>query len=342
MRGMDTMGLQLVPRQVSGSFIGISGTSPAEDAPAGTVIGTPFVSNTPAGTTYAFTVIDNPTGLVTFTGGQFETAGALDFETDNPIPVTIRATPTPAGDVIEQTVLISIINVLEVTLVDLALSNTTVAEDIAPGALIATISNISTAPPATSVVTLSDDAGGRFAIASNNQLVAGLVPFDFESATSHDITLLETHLDAVPRETDFTITVTNVLEVTLNALSLSSASAAEDATVGTIVGTVGNTTSGGTVSLTDDAGGLFALSNGAVVTAATLDFETATSHDITLRETHPDATARNTTLTITVTDVQEGAWQVTAGDGSLTVVTSPTPPSKPTAVAGDGSITVSS
>lgn len=106
--------------------------------------------------------------------------------------------------------------------------------------------------------------------------------------------------------------------VTLAALSLTPASIAESASIGTTVGATGNTTSGSTLSLTDDAGGLFALSGGNIVTAGALDYETATSHSITIRETLSGATntPRDTVLSITVTDVTEGGTLTSVGIGA--------------------------
>lgn len=106
------------------------------------------------------------------------------------------------------------------------------------------------------------------------------------------------------------ITGTIVLNptVTLAPLTLSADEVAEDATVGTVVGAVVGKTSGSTLSLQDDAGGLFALDGLDIEVAGALDFETAASHNITVRETLAGATntPRDTVLEITVTDVAEG------------------------------------
>jgi hypothetical protein len=92
---------------------------------------------------------------------------------------------------------------------------------------------------------------------------------------------------------------------TLAALTLSNASIIESAAAGTVVGTVQSLTTGSTWALQDDAGGRFAKSGNNVVTGLTgLDYETSTSHNITIRETLAGATntPRDTVLAITVTN----------------------------------------
>ena len=88
---------------------------------------------------------------------------------------------------------------------------------------------------------------------------------------------------------------------------------AEDAVVGTVVGDHGQasdadaTTNTITYSLDDDAGGLFAIdaNTGMVTVAGGLDYETATSHNITIRATSTTDRSPPSSFTINVTDVNE-------------------------------------
>lgn len=95
---------------------------------------------------------------------------------------------------------------------------------------------------------------------------------------------------------------------TLNALT-GTFSLAENATAGTSAGGLSGMTAGSTLSLVDDAGGRVALSGSSIVAGLTgLDYETATSHSFTVRETLAGATntPHDTVLSLTVTDVAEG------------------------------------
>lgn len=98
--------------------------------------------------------------------------------------------------------------------------------------------------------------------------------------------------------------------VSLAALTLSAASIVENSASATVVGAINGRTAGSTLTLTDTAGSRFAISGTDIVAGATsTDYEAATSHNITIRETLAGATntPRDTTLTITVTDVSEAA-----------------------------------
>ncbi|WP_230280285.1 putative Ig domain-containing protein [Croceicoccus sp. Ery15] len=97
---------------------------------------------------------------------------------------------------------------------------------------------------------------------------------------------------------------------TLNAITLSNSSVAENTAAGAVVGAIQGKTSGSTLSLTDDAGGRFAISGTDLVTGSTAtNYEAATSHSITIRETLAGATntPRDTVRTITVTNVNEAS-----------------------------------
>lgn len=95
---------------------------------------------------------------------------------------------------------------------------------------------------------------------------------------------------------------------TLSALSLAAASIVENSAGGTVVGGVLGKTSGSTLTLIDSAGSRFALSGTNIVAGSVAtDYEAATSHSITLRETLAGYanSPRDTVLTITVANVFE-------------------------------------
>jgi hypothetical protein len=132
--------------------------------------------------------------------------------------------------------------------------------------------------------------------------------FDYETLPSFDITVTAFNgVDLIER--DFTITITNVLEVTLAALSLDNLNIDEDSAEDTVVGAITNGTSGSTITITSDAGGRFKLSGGNIVVGTAIDYETdGPSLQIILREVHADATntPRDTPIDITINDVAEG------------------------------------
>ncbi len=101
----------------------------------------------------------------------------------------------------------------------LSLDNTAITEGASAGALVGTI----VARSIGSVLSLVDDAGGRFALDSEGRLVVASVASDFERSDRHAIVIRETLAGAIgsPRETGITVTIINRFEQPpLQALSL--------------------------------------------------------------------------------------------------------------------------
>lgn len=99
-------------------------------------------------------------------------------------------------------------------------------------------------------------------------------------------------------------------------IRLSGQTVAENASVGTVVGTlsVPYTTGTPTFTLEDDAGGLFVLDGAALEVASALDYESATSHsiEVSVAGTTPDPA--NRIFTIYVTDVDDTAPTITSAN----------------------------
>ena len=161
---------------------------------------------------------------------------------------------------------------------------------------------------------LSDSAGGRFAIDAGTGVVtvANAALLNYEDATSHNITVQAS--DGTANSTQsFTIAVTNVAPTAPADGNAAANTVSEGAVNGATVGITAASTDvhGGTVtySLSDNAGGRFAIdaSTGIVSVAngSLIDFETATSHNITVQASDGAATSSQS-FTIAVNDVAEG------------------------------------
>jgi hypothetical protein len=177
------------------------------------------------------------------------------------------------------------------------------SENAAAGALAGSI----VGKTAGSTLSLLDDAGGRVALASPN-IVRGATALNYEAASSHNFTVRETLSDSPnsPRDTVFTLAVTNVFEAaSLSALSLSSTAADQNApTTLNIVGSTG----GSTISLLSGI-----LPTGMALSSALRQITgtptTPGVYSFTLRETLADSpnSPRSTALSITVNEVVTGA-----------------------------------
>ena len=193
----------------------------------------------------------------------------------------------------------------------------TIAENATNGSTVGITANATDADGFNNTITysLTDDAGSRFTIDPTTGVVtvADGSFLDYETATSHSITVKATSSDTSESTTTFTIAVTDVDEFDVTTPIDSNAATntiAEDATTGSTVGITANATdpdgSNNTVtySLTDNAGGRFAIdsSTGVVTVSSALDFETATSHNITVQATSTDTSTSTQTFTIAVTN----------------------------------------
>jgi hypothetical protein len=260
--------------------------------------------------------VNSSTGVVTV-------GGAIDYETSTSHSITVRATSAD-GSFSTQVFTIQVTDVNEGAVGPVTDNNPAanfVLENSSNGTLVE-LTGLATDPDGTDTVSysLDDTAGGRFAINSSTGIVTVAGGIDREAAGSYNLTIRATSSDASFSTQSFTITVGDVDEFDVGAVADSNATSNnvnENAAVGTTVGIVATasdadaTTNAITYTLTDDAGGRFAInSSTGVVTVANgslLNYENAVSHDITVRATSTDTSFSVRTFTISLTDVNEGS-----------------------------------
>ena len=149
---------------------------------------------------------------------------------------------------------------------------------------------------------LSDDAGGLFRIdeTSGEVTVNGSLDYEAVGGASHGITVLATSTDGSSSSKSFTISVTDdpdehdVSEI--SDINSSPNQVQENSAVGTAVGITASASDADaaepvTYELSNDAGGLFKINgDGEVTVNGSLDYETATSHEIEVTATSTDRT----------------------------------------------------
>jgi hypothetical protein len=164
---------------------------------------------------------------------------------------------------------------------------------------------------------LVDNAGGRFSIDSGTGDIRVLNSslLNYENATSHSIIVQVIDSAGASYQEAFTVTLTDVDEFDLTTVvdnnpTLNSVD--ENSLAGTTVGVtaLGNDLDGTAVmtySLTDDAGGRFTIdtNTGVVEVVGGLDFETNSSHTITVFAQSDDGSSASGTFVIQVNDVNE-------------------------------------
>lgn len=282
----------------NGTYTGLTASS--SDVNGGTVT---YSLTDDAGGRFA---IDPSSGAVTVADGTL-----LDFETATAHVITVAAADE-SGAFTTQDFTIAVTDVAPSAPTDDDTANdNSVAEGAANGTYTGLTASSSDVNGGTVTYSLTDDAGGRFAVdpSSGAVTVANSALLDFETATSHQIMVQASDGTDVSTQT-FTIGISDVAPSTPVDGDTGDNTVAEGAANGTAVGVTASSSdvNGPNVvySLTDDAGGRFAIdpSTGVVTVAngALLDFETSTSHQITVQASDgTDVSTQN--FTIGVADV---------------------------------------
>ncbi|NOT22470.1 MAG: DUF4347 domain-containing protein [Nitrospiraceae bacterium] len=308
--------------------LSLSANSVAENASTGTVVGTVTGTDVDTGDTKTYSLTDtaggrfaiNPsTGQITVANGNL-----LNYESAASHPVIVQVTDA-AGLTYNETFTINLTNVNEAP-TDLALSANTIAENATNGTMVGTITGTDPDSGDTKSYSLTDTAGGRFAInSSTGQItVADGSLLNYEAAANHSVTVRVTDSGGLTYDETFTINLTNVNEAPTD-LSLSANSVAENASTGTVVGTVtGTDVDTGdtkTYSLTDTAGGRFAINSSTgqltVADGSLLNYEQAASHSVIVQVTDAAGLTYNEAFTINLTNVNEAPTDLSLSANSV-------------------------
>ena len=190
------------------------------------------------------------------------------------------------------------------------------AEDKPVGTVVGTVAGSDPDGDTLTYTITAGNSGALFSIGSTTGKVTVAKALDYEKATKHTLTVTVTD-GSLSDTATVTVNVTNVNEApTATGFTKT---LAEDAAVGTTVGTVvGSDPDGDTLSYAITAGnssGLFAIGSttGKVTIAKALDYETATGHTLTI--TTSDGTLTGpATVKVTVSDVDEGGPPPTIPD----------------------------
>ena len=274
-----------------------------ENSANGTAVGlTAFADDADGTDTVSYSLDDNAGGrfAIHATTGVVTVAGGIDREAAGSYDITVRATSSDTSTTTRTfTITIGDVDEFDVTTpADSNVAANAVDENAANGTAVGITAAASDADATTNTVTysLTDNAGGRFAIDANSGVVtvADGSLLNREAAAAHDITVRATSADGSTADSTFTVNLNDVDEFDTGAVTDSNAAAntvAENAGVGTAVGLTGlasdadATNNSITYTLDDNAGGRFAIhgTTGVVTVNAALDYETATSHSVTIR-----------------------------------------------------------
>ncbi len=195
---------------------------------------------------------------------------------------------------------------------EITVSNARVDENSAGGTLVGVLDAVDTDNKERFSFTLLDDAGGRFAISGRgNIVVADGASLDFEDQQTHDIHVQVTDKQGNTYAEWITISLNDLAEVPNTAptdMEVSGNSVTEGAANGALVGVLTTTDPDAgetfTYTLLDSAGGRFVIDGDRIEVgnSSLIDYETATSHDVTVQVTDSAGHTYVETFTIDVQD----------------------------------------
>jgi hypothetical protein len=292
--------------------IELTGNTVREDAIIGATIGV-FSTVDTIGDNPVFSLLDNAGGKFFVSGNSLRVAAGLDFETAS--TYFIRVAVTGVLPPVDPEVFLIIVTPL-VGGAEILLTGSSVYENTAAGAVVGTLS-VSPGVTGTPVFTMVDNAGGRFVLEGNVIKTTG--PFDYEVATSYEVTIAVTDTSPnIPART-LTIAVLDVFENLPPVITSTSS-----------VANVENTVLAHALTGTDEQGITWSIVGGAdmahfEIVGSTLrwtgngtkNFEVPGSslgtndYVVQVRATDPGALFVNQTITVTVTDVLELSYGVT-------------------------------
>ena len=191
-------------------------------------------------------------------------------------------------------------------LTSISISSSSINENVS-GAVIGGLS----APDSARDVTYSidQDLSGFFEIRGNSLALKSGVSLDHEAASTHSLILRGTDSGGTSATRNVTISVGDLNEAPTSIGGNGNVSVSENAATGTVLGTYaahGDPDDGDTAtySLTQTANGLFAIdaATGVLSTAGALDYETASSHSVTIRATDSGRLSVDRAITVVVND----------------------------------------
>nr|WP_281409328.1 cadherin domain-containing protein [Microvirga terricola] len=298
-----------------------------EGSPGGTVIGLLAGVDPDVGDRLTYVIVDDPDGKFQISNDALvlKAGAVIDYETKSSHQVTVRAIDRnglfvdkifyiTGGDANERPT-------------DILLSTSRVDEDSAGNALIGMLTGVDPDAGNAFNYAIVDDPDGKFQIVGNElRLRAGAV-LDYEKKASHQVTIRVIDQNNLFHDKTFTISVNDVDETPHNRpptdVALSTRFIMEGEPGGTVIGLltgvdpdVGDRL---TYVIVDDPDGKFQISNDALVlkAGAVIDYETKSSHQVTVRAIDRNGLFLDKIFTIAVHDVNEAPIELTLSNSRV-------------------------
>jgi regulation of enolase protein 1 (concanavalin A-like superfamily) len=306
----------------------LSSTTIAENSAVNVVVGNFTTTDPDSGDTFTYTLVDGTgsTDNASFNilNGALRANTSFDFETYGSYSIRVRTTDA-GGLFTEKVFTITVANVNEAPS-DVAISNSTVAENAGANATVGTLGTADVDTGDTFTYTLVSGAGGDDNAAFN--ILGGVLRananFDFETKSSYSIRVRSTDAAGLFFEKAFAVSVTNVNEAPADA-ALSNSTLAENAGTNATVGTLSTTDVDAadtfTYTLVSGTGGTdntaFNIFGSTLRANGSFDFETKSSYSVRIRATDAAGLFFEKAFAIAVTNVNESPTDAAISNSTI-------------------------
>jgi Cadherin domain/S-layer homology domain len=304
-------------------IVAISGTSIAENMPAGTNV---FTLTAPTGSSFSYSLTGNLAGCqgadnnsFSFNSNQLLSSTSFDYEAKNLYAICVTITKSGGGP-FHQELNIHVTDVNERSL-DIGLSKNTINENLPSATQVGFLSTQDPDAGSTFTYNLAANIAGCNGVDNGSFTIAGNILrtsaiFDYETKTSYSICVRSTDNGVLSLDKQFTITVLDTNDAANNII-LTPSSVLENQPGNTPVGYLiaidpdGPTTTSfssipGKVGCSATGFNWFVLLNGNEIrTLAPLDYESMSSLTLCIRATDSLGAAFEKQITVSVTDVND-------------------------------------
>jgi hypothetical protein len=298
--------------------IALSSNTVAENLASGTDVGTFSSTDQDTADTHTYTLVtgtgDTDNASFQISGSTLKTNATFDFETKNSYSIRVQ-TSDGNGGTFQKQFTVTVTNANDAP-TNLALSNSSVAENQPSGTNVGTLSTTDEDSADTHTYTLVTGAGdtdnASFQISGST--LKTNASFDFETKNSYTIRLQTSDGNGGTFQKQFTITVTNANDAPTD-IALSKANVDENQPSGTPVGTFSTTDQDAADTHTytlvtgtgDSDNASFQIVNGELRTNASFNFEAKNSYSVRVRTTDNGTPPKffEEAFTISINDVND-------------------------------------
>ncbi|MEL6220145.1 MAG: DUF4214 domain-containing protein, partial [Pseudomonadota bacterium] len=295
---------------------------------AGTVVGT-LSATDPEGEAVSFRITDSANGLFSLDGDDLVLAQSVEFDDGAERSVTVLATD-PTGNTSTEVFTITVADSDTMTggsgnddlpPADLALSSDLVSTSSVVGETVGILS--ATDPEGGAISFALIDDGDGLVTVEDDRLVVAEVPA-ISDGTSRTVIVEASDPGGNTTSRAFDLSVTEADGSPPENLLVSGQTVFENVDIGTQIGRFSAIDPEGgdtTYTLLDDAGGRFVLDGNALLTASPINFESASSYDVTVRASDPTGSATQATFTINViNDPDDDSLPGSQGGGAAELI----------------------